>query len=57
MYLDSPEFINFSLSINLNASLPQIGQYGIGLGTLVNNFSEPFGLTFHNLIGDPSIGL
>jgi hypothetical protein len=49
-YLDSLELINFSLSTNLDASLPQIGQYRIGLGTLVYNFGEPFGLVFHNLI-------
>jgi hypothetical protein len=48
MYLDSLEFINFSLSINFNASLPQIGRYRIGLGTLIGNFGELFKLTFHN---------
>jgi hypothetical protein len=57
MYLDSPELINFSLSINFDASLPQIGRYRIGLGTLIGNFGELFGLTFHNLIGCPYIGL
>ncbi len=57
MYLDSLELINFFLSTNLNASLPQIGWYRIGLGTLVGNFVEPFELTFHNLIRGPSIGL
>ncbi len=57
MYLDNPELINFYLSINLDASLPQIGLYRIGLGTLVDNFGEPFGLVFHNLIGGPSIKL
>jgi hypothetical protein len=57
MYLDNPKLINFSLSTNLNASLPQIGQYRIGLGTHVNNFGELSRLAFHNLIGGPSIGL
>jgi hypothetical protein len=33
IYLDSLEFINFSFSIDSDASLPQIGQYRIGLGT------------------------
>jgi hypothetical protein len=49
-YLDSPKLINFPLSIELDASLPQIGWYKIGLGTLVGNFGEPFGLAFHNMI-------
>lgn len=57
MYFDNLELINSSLSTNLNASLPQIGLYKIGLGTLVDNFGEPFGLVFHNLIGGPSIKL
>jgi hypothetical protein len=56
-YLDSPELINFSLSINLDASLPQIVRYRIGFGTTLGNFGEPSGLAFHNLIGGPSIGL
>jgi len=55
--LDSLELINFSLSTDLDASLPQIGQYRTKLGTLTCNFREPFGLAFHNLIGGPSIGL
>jgi hypothetical protein len=45
MYLDALEVINFSFSTNLNASLPQIGRYKIGLGT-VGNFGESFGLAF-----------
>jgi hypothetical protein len=31
MYLDSLEFINFSFSIDLDASLPQIGNLKQGL--------------------------
>jgi len=56
-YLDNLKLRNFSLSTNLNASLPQIGRYKIGLGTIVGNFGEPFQLAFHNLIKGPSIGL
>jgi hypothetical protein len=56
-YLDSPKFIKKTLSIDLNASLPQIGWYRTWLGTLINNFGELFGLAFHNLIESPSIGL
>jgi hypothetical protein len=55
-YLDSPKFINFYFSTELDASLPQIGWYRIGLGTLIGNFGEPFGLIFHNIIGGPFIG-
>jgi hypothetical protein len=55
MYLDSPTLMNFSLSNDLDTSLPQIGRYGIGLGILVGNYSDPFGLAFHNLIGGISI--
>jgi len=54
--LDSPEFINFILSTNLYASLPQIGWYRTGLGTPVGKFGKPSRLAFHNLIGGPSIG-
>jgi len=57
MYLDSPKLINFSFSIDLDASLPQIGRYKIGHGIPVSNFGEPFGLVFHNLIRGPFIGL
>jgi hypothetical protein len=56
-YLDSPKLINFSPSINLDASLPQIGQNRIGFGIIVGNFGEPSRLAFHNLIEGPSIGL
>jgi hypothetical protein len=56
-YLDNPKLINFSLSIDLDTSLPQIRWYRIGLGILISNFGEPFGLAFHNLIRSPSIGL
>jgi hypothetical protein len=56
-YLDTPKLINLSLSINFNASSPQIGRYRIGLGTLIGNFSEPSALVFHNLIDGPSIRL
>jgi hypothetical protein len=56
-YLDSPELINFSLSTNLDASLPQTGRYKTWLRTLISNFGEPYGLAFHNLIEGPSIGL
>jgi hypothetical protein len=57
MYFDNPELINFSLSTDLDASLPQIGRYKIGLGTPIGNFGESFRLTFHNLIESPSIEL
>jgi hypothetical protein len=57
MYLDNPKLINFSLSTNLDASLPQIGQYRTRLGTPIGNFSELFKLAFHNLIKGPCIGL
>jgi hypothetical protein len=33
-YLDSPALMTFSFSTDLNTSLPQVGQYGIRLGTL-----------------------
>jgi hypothetical protein len=56
-YLDSLKLINFSLSIELDASLPQIGWYKIGLGILVGNFGESFGLAYHNIIDGPFIGL
>jgi len=56
-YLDIPKLIKFSFSIDLNASLPQIGWYKTGLRILVGNFGDPFGLTFHNLIRGPSIEL
>jgi hypothetical protein len=48
-YLDSPKLINFFVSIYIDASLPQIGQYKTRLGTLVSNFGELFALAFHNL--------
>jgi hypothetical protein len=50
MYLDSPTLINFSFSIDLNASLPQIGGHGTRLGVLVGNFGDPLELAFYNLI-------
>jgi hypothetical protein len=49
--------MNFSFSTNLKTSLPQIGQYGTRLGTLVSNFSDPSKLDFHNLIGGSFVGL
>ncbi len=55
-YLDSVALMNFSFSTNLNALLPQIGWYGIGLGTPIGSFGDPSKLHFHNLIGNPSIG-
>jgi hypothetical protein len=55
MYLDSLTLMNFSLSNDLDTSLPQIGQYRTGLRILVGNFGDPFGLTFHNLISGISI--
>ncbi len=57
MYLDSPKLINISLTTDLDASLPQIGWYRIGFGTLISNFCELPRLVFHNLIGGPSIEL
>jgi hypothetical protein len=57
MYLDSPTLMNFFLFIDLDTSLPQIGQYGIGLGTPIGNFGDPSRLAFHNLISGASIGL
>jgi hypothetical protein len=56
LYLDSPKLIKKFLSTDLDASLPQIGWYKIGHGTLVGNIGAPFGLAFHNLIGGPFIG-
>jgi hypothetical protein len=55
--LDSSTLIKKFLSTDLNASWPQIGQYGIGFGTLVGSFGDPLGLTFHNLIGGLFVGL
>jgi len=49
--------INFSLSINLTSSWPQIGRYGIRLGTLIGSFGDPLALTFHNWIKGVSMGL
>jgi len=49
--------MNFSLSIDLNASWPKIGQYGTRFRILINNFGDPLGLIFQNLIGGPSMGL
>jgi len=57
MYLDSPKFINFTLSIDFDATLLQIGYYRTKLGTLVGNFGESSKLTFHNLLKGPSIKL
>jgi len=56
-YLESPKLIKKFLSININASWPQIKCYRIGLGTPIGNFGEPSRLAFHNLIGGPSIRL
>jgi hypothetical protein len=55
MYLDSLTLMNFSLSNDLDTSLPQTGWYGARLGILVGNFGDPFGLAFHNLISGISI--
>ncbi len=57
LYLDSPELINFYVSSDLDASLPQIERYRTRLKTLVGNFGEPSTLAFHNLIQGPSIEL
>jgi len=57
MYLDSLALIIFSLSTNLIASWPQIGRYGIGLGTLIGSFGDPSALAFHNWIGGTLMGL
>jgi hypothetical protein len=57
MYLDTPKLINFFLSIDFDALLPQIRWYRIGLGTPIGNIGESCGLTFHNLIGGPSTRL
>jgi hypothetical protein len=56
-YLDSPTLMNFSFSIDFNASLPQIGRYGTRLGTPIGNFGDPSKLHFHNLIGGPYVEL
>jgi hypothetical protein len=56
-YLDSPTLMTFSFSTDLNTSLPQVGQYGIRLGTLASSFDGPSKLYFHNLIGDPFVEL
>jgi hypothetical protein len=56
-YSNSLKLINVFISIDLDASLPQIGWYRTGLGTIVGNFGEPFRLTFHYLIKGQSIGL
>jgi hypothetical protein len=57
MYLDNRTLINFSLSTNLIASWPQIGQHGIRLGTLMGSFRKQSTLVFHNWIGVPSVKL
>jgi len=57
MHLDSSTLMNFSLSTDLNASWPKIGQYGTRLKILTSNFGDPLGLIFQNLIGGPSMGL
>jgi hypothetical protein len=49
--------MNFFLSTNLDTSLPQIRRYGIKHDTPIGNFSNPFGLVFHNLISGASIRL
>jgi hypothetical protein len=56
-YFDNLALIFFSLSTELTTSWPQIGQYRIGLGTLVGSFGEPFALAFHHWIEGPSMGL
>jgi hypothetical protein len=56
-YLDNPTLIKKKFSINLDASLPQIGWSRIGVGTEVCNFGDPFGLASHSLIGKASMGL
>jgi hypothetical protein len=53
--LDSLELINFFFSIDLDASLPQIGSCKTRLGTPTGNFGEPSRLVLHNKIGGPSI--
>ncbi len=44
-------------SIDLDTSLPQIKQYGIGLGTPICSLGDPSRLTFHSFIGGAFIGL
>jgi len=56
-YFDSLELINFSLSIDFDASLPSIRWHRIRLGTPIGNFGELFVLVFHNLIEGPFIEL
>jgi hypothetical protein len=56
-YLDSPNLINFPLSTDFNASLPQIGWYKTRLRISIGNFGELPGLAFHNLIEGPFIEL
>jgi len=49
--------MNFSLFINLDTSLPQIGQYGTWLRTPIGNFGDPSRLAFHDLINGASMKL
>jgi hypothetical protein len=49
--------MNYSFSIDLNASLTQIGLYGTKLGTPIGSFGDPFRLQFHNVIIGPFVKL
>ncbi len=49
--------INFSFSINLVASFPDIGSKETRFGSLFGNFGWPKSSTYHNGIGGPFVGL
>jgi hypothetical protein len=49
--------MNYFFSMDLNASLPQIGLYGTRLGTPVGSFGDPSKLHFHNFIEGPCVRL
>jgi hypothetical protein len=41
MYFDSPKLMNFCFSVDLQGSMPHVGQSGTGLGVFVSNFGDP----------------
>jgi len=57
MYLERLALMNFCFSIDLEGSMPQMGQQIIRLGMLIGNFVNPLGLAFHNLIRGTFVGL
>jgi hypothetical protein len=56
-HLDSVTLMNYSFSIDLNASLTQIGLYGTKFETPIGSFGDPSRLHFHNVTIGPFVRL